>query len=326
MKIGFVGLGNVGTALANMIAHNGYEVLGWEYDKNVVKEINSRHTNEKFLKGFTLHSKLIATQDLENVFTSYDIIFIGVHTRFISKLLTPFQGKETRPDLIITTLSKGIDPETGLTSSETISSLFPDKRRAVISGPSIANEVAKQMPTVLIAAGTDKTSLTAISKVLQNEYFKVYLSDDMIGTEFGGILKNVYAMGSGIIDGFNLSSANLKAIYLAQSFKEMIILSSAFGAKRESTFLMSGLGDLLATSLSTHSHNRTMGELLASGANIREIESKMKALPEGYSNLKIVIDKASKLNTTIPVAETLLAVIEKRADINQFISTLLQLP
>src|SRR5512137_1907852 len=264
MRIGIVGLGNLGAAVANLVASNGHEVMGWEYTAAVVDEINRQHTNARFLPGVVMHQNLTATTDLAAVFQNSEVTFIAIPSVFIQRTLRPLRG-QIAPEIVLVNMAKGIDGATGLTSFQTLSGMFPANPRVMLSGPSIANEFAQGLPTVVVIAGQNKTDLMHVARALDNDYFRTRFSDDEIGVELGGILKNIYAIGLGLFDGKNVTSINFRAVYLTLAMEEITRIGVALGAKVETFLYLSGIGDLLATSLSGHSHNRRMGELLAQG-------------------------------------------------------------
>lgn len=318
MKVGFIGLGNMGTATANLVASNGYEVIGWELDENVVSEINSKNLNSKFLPGIELDPALKATKELSSVFDNCEVVFIAIPSVFVKSTLQPFKDRVAK-NIVLVNLAKGIDSNTGLTSFQTISLLFPQCRKIMLSGPSIANEFAKKMPTVVVLAGKNKADLSIVSHILDNGYFRTRFSDDEIGVELGGILKNIYAIGLGMFDGQNIKSVNFRSAYLTLALAEMKKIGITLGAKKETFSYLSGMGDLLATSLSEHSNNRRLGELLAGGLKLKEIENKMGVLPEGYNALKTILYIAEKFHISTPLAKGLWDVINRRYEVEKFI-------
>ncbi len=318
MRAGIIGLGNMGSAIGNLIANNGYEVIGWEYNKKVVEEINKFHKNEKFLKGITLHPNLRATDKIEEVVSRSDVLFVSIPSAFIKSTLDD-KSDIINKDTIIVNLAKGIDKESELTVFQMLSEIFPDNEKVMLSGPSIANEYSRKMPTVVILAGKNRISLLKVSKLLDNDYFRTRFSDDIIGVELGGILKNIYAIGLGLFDGKGIKSINFRSVYLTIALEEMSRIGIGLGAKLKTFLYLSGMGDLLTTSLSEHSHNRRMGELLASGLDIEEIKNKMGVLPEGYNTLKIILDIAEKYHISIPLAKGLWQVINGKFEVEKFI-------
>ena len=318
MHVGLIGLGNIGTAIANLVASNGYNVLGWEYNTEVVAEINTSHVNSRFLDGVELSPKLAATSNINDVLRRSDVIFIGIPSVFIQKTLEPVR-QEMPPSTILINLAKGIDRETGLSAFQTISMLFPQNRRIMLAGPAIANEFARGMPTVVVLAGRGITDLLHVSRLLNNNHFRTRFSDDEVGVELGGILKNIYTIGLGLFDGKQITSVNFRAAYLTIALEEITRIGVSLGGKAETFAYLAGMGDLLATSLSEHSHNRRMGELLAHGSNLDEIRATMGVLPEGYNTMRYVLSLAEKLHVPAPLAKGLWDVIHGRYDTDGFI-------
>jgi glycerol-3-phosphate dehydrogenase (NAD(P)+) len=323
MQVGVVGLGNVGTAVANLIASNGYDVLGWEYHEPVVQEINDNHTNTKFLGGITLDSRLVATTSIEKVLHGCDVVFLGLPSLYMRRILEPFRGR-LRPDTLLVNLAKGVDRETGLTVFQALGEMFPQHRRVMLAGPAIANEFARGMPTVVVIAGERMADLLILARLLDAGHFRTRFSDDPIGVELGGILKNVYTIGLGIFDGKQISSVNFRSVYLTIALEEITRLGVAMGGKPETFAYLAGLGDLLATSLSEHSHNRRMGELLAGGLSLDEVRAEMGVVPEGYNTIQFALALAEKLHITLPLAHGLWDVINSRLTTDRFVAAFAQ--
>ena len=163
MRAGIIGLGNLGTAVGNLIAVNGHEVIGWEYNPSVADEVNRQHTNQCYLPGVELHPSLTATTGLAAAFEGSDAVFIALPSIFIERTLRPLQGKVAASTVLVN-MAKGIDGATGLTSFQTLSTLFPDNRRVMLSGPSVANEFARQLPTVVVIAGQSTADLMRVAQ------------------------------------------------------------------------------------------------------------------------------------------------------------------
>jgi glycerol-3-phosphate dehydrogenase (NAD(P)+) len=246
------------------------------------------------------------------------VVFVGLPSAFIQKTLEPVRHK-VQPATIIVNLAKGIDRETGLSSFQIISMLFSQNRRIMLAGPAIANEFARGMPTVVVLAGRSITDLLMVGRLLDNHHFRTRFSDDEIGVELGGILKNIYTIGLGLFDGKQITSVNFRAVYLTIALEEITRIGVSLGGKAETFSYLAGMGDLLATSLSEHSHNRRMGELLAHGLSLDEIKSSMGVLPEGYNTMKYVLSLAEKLHVPAPLAKGLWDVIHGRYDTDRFI-------
>ncbi len=323
MRVGMIGLGNMGSAIANLIAGNGYEVLGWEYNADIVQEINSDHLNSRYLPDIDLHENLSATSELQKVAGQSQIIFVAIPSAFVKPTLEPIRYQMNK-DSVLVNMAKGIDGKTGLTSYQTLSLLFPGNSILMLSGPTIANEFARNMPTVVVLAGEHRQDLLSVARLLDNNCFRTRFSDDTTGVELGGILKNIYTIGLGLFDGKDITSVNFRAAYLTIAMEEIAKMGSAMGARIETFLYLAGIGDLLATSLSEHSHNRKMGTYLAQGLSLDEIRSKMGVLPEGYNTLQIILYVAEKLHVSMPLAKGLWDVIHGRYDAEYFIESFIK--
>ncbi len=321
MPVGMIGLGNMGTAIAKILASNGHDVLGWEFHAEVVKEINERHTNTRFLPEIALPENLVATQNLGAVFESASVLFVAIPSAFFRSTLVPFSGVT---DKLFVNLAKGIDPDTLTTAYQTLCTIFPQNRHVMLSGPSIANEFSRGLPTVVMVASSKQQALLRVAQLLENDSFRVRFSNDVIGVELGGILKNIYAIGLGVFDGLGIQSINFRASYLTLALEEMARLGAALGAQKETFLYLAGMGDLLATSLSTHSHNRRLGEWMAKGLTLEEVKTKMGVLPEGYNTLKIALYLAEKHHQTLPLARGLWDVLYGRLAADRFVRTFIR--
>jgi glycerol-3-phosphate dehydrogenase (NAD(P)+) len=318
MKIGMIGLGNMGTAIANNIAKNGHEVYGWEFFEDIVKEINEKHTNSKYLAGIPLSPHLKATRNMEEAVKGMDIIFVGLPSLYIKKIL-PDCGKAIGKDTIIVNLSKGIEDKTCYTAGHMLSDFFKGHQVVILSGPSVANEFAQGLPCGVVIAGDNKETLCKVAHAIETPKFRTRFSNDKIGVEWSGILKNMYAIGLGIIHGVGIDSINFKASYLTRAIEEMADVIEAIGGQRKTVYYLAGLGDLIATSLSEHSHNRRLGELLSKGLTFEQAKKELGVLPEGLRALLSATYLAEKYHTAMPVAEGILKVIDGKIKPQQLV-------
>jgi glycerol-3-phosphate dehydrogenase (NAD(P)+) len=318
MDAGIIGLGNLGTAIGNLISNNGHHVLGWEYNPEVVAEINQRHTNTRYLPEILMNTNLIATNDLAEVFSQCPVVFIALPSIFIQSTLGKLSD-QIDPQTILVNMSKGIDRQSGLTAFQTVSKIFPSNPKIMLSGPAIANEFSKGMPTVVVLAGKNFQDLLHISRMMDCDSFRTRFSGDEMGVELGGILKNIYACGLGLFDGEGITSINFRAVYLTLALEEMSRFGVEMGARLETFLYLAGMGDLVATGLSEHSHNRHMGELLAKGLTLEQIKNEMGVIPEGYNTLRTVLYMAEKIHLTLPIAKGIWDVMHNRSTAHKFI-------
>ncbi len=308
MEVGFVGLGNMGTAVALLVAQKGYGVLAWEYHSSVVEEVNSRHLNSRFLPGVALPESLVATSDLGKVVASSQVLFIAIHSPFLKDTLGPVSSYLSENSLVVS-LVKGVEEGSLKTPSRILREIFPQARVVVLSGPTVANEFSYGLPAGAVLAGESKEDLHRVAFLVDTEFFRTRFTGDVIGVEWSGVLKNIYAIGLGMMDGAGVRSLNFKAAFLTRALQEMGDLVSALGGRRETVHYLAGLGDLIATALSEHSHNRRLGELLGQGMDLGEVEKEMGVIPEGYRTLKVALYLGEKYHVPIPVARSIWRVI-----------------
>ncbi|MBX0327195.1 NAD(P)H-dependent glycerol-3-phosphate dehydrogenase [Oscillochloris sp. ZM17-4] len=318
MQVGIIGLGNLGTALAQLITANGHAVLGWEYNPQVVAEINAGHTNARYLPDIALSPGLTATGQLDEVLAQCATVFVTLPSAFIRSALEP-HAHLLRPGATVINLAKGIDRATGQTAYQTVCALFPGNPCLMLAGPAIAGEFARGMPTLVMLAGGSSAIMLPVAGLLDNDHFRVRFSQDALGVELGGILKNIYAIGLGFFDGKQVSSANFRAAYLTMALEEMARLGVGMGARQETFFYLAGMGDLLATALSARSHNRGFGEQIAAGKQVAEIEAESGVLPEGYQTLRVVLLLAEKIHVPAPLALGIWHVLTGHATAESFI-------
>lgn len=300
-SIGIIGAGSWGTALAEVLAENGYHPLFWTRSNEISHEINSNHTNSLFLPGTKLHKNITATSNIENL-QSLDTIIITVPTQYIREVLT--QHHCVLKDKIIISGSKGIEVHTLLTVSGILKDIgqTDDDHYVVLSGPSHAEEVVQHVPTTVMAASSNQIQAKYVQNLFNNSYFRVYTSSDTIGAELGGALKNVIAIAAGIIDGLKMGD-NTKAALITRGLAEMSRLGTILGADPRTFAGLSGLGDLFVTCSSKHSRNRHVGEEIGKGRNIKEIISEMNMVAEGVATTESAWQLSNTYHVDMPIIE-----------------------
>lgn len=317
MNVTIVGMGNLGSSLAFVMAKNGHRVVGWEFDQSIVDSINIHHVNQRYLPTSVFSTSVSATTNFQEAVEKTDIVFVCLPTRFISAVLIKQAIPVTKK---IVNMSKGFDRESGETSCQLITRLLPGNSLAMVSGPTLANEFVDGVVTGFVAASKDTDLLVLISKLLNNDTISVTYSDDILGTELGGVLKNIYALGLGVFDGQMGSGLNFIGAYFSVALDEMKLLGQALGAKKCAFDQLSGIGDLIATALSDNSHNRTMGKYLAQDESLASIEKKMGVFPEGYISLDFVLGLAAKKAINMPLAQLISDVIQQGLSSKDFFS------
>ncbi len=260
-SVAILGAGNMGTALAQIIAGNGHRVRLWNIEQDVLEEIRDHRVNSKYLPGITLHERITPCWTLEESLADADLALFSVPSpvvRSLARDAAPYiRGRQA-----VLNAGKGLEEGTDKRLSEVLAEELPQQRGiAVMGGPAIASEFARGLPTAVIVATVDARLATEIQATLQNEFFKVETTTDVVGVELGGCLKNVYAIALGMCDGLGYG-ANTKAFFASLALQEMAALSRALGGEERTAYGLAGLGDLLTTGFSAHSRNRTLGETL----------------------------------------------------------------
>lgn len=292
MKTAVIGSGNMGTALACLLADNGHTVTCWDHMPEVVEDIVKNHHNSRFLPDVALPSSVTADILLNHVVREARLIFIAtpsLYFRQVVKEASPF----SMPEAVVVGAAKGLESGTHKRMSQVYSeaALHAPDHYVALSGPSIANEFAHKKPTAIVLAGTSTSCVQKAVAALANPYFRVEVSNDLLGVEVAGVLKNIYALGFGLLDGLNHGSPNLKAAFVIMALKEMKQVAVAMGAKEGTLEGLAGLGDLVTTGFSADSHNRRLGEYLATGMEYDAAVEKLGGVvPEGVRTLEMLME------------------------------------
>jgi len=321
--VGIVGAGAWGTALAVVARRAGRDVLMWAYEPETIAGINGKHRNETFLPGVALDPTIEATSRLNEVATC-DLLLIATpaqHVRRIAGELAPY-CKESQPLVLC---SKGIEQTSGKLISQVVEDVAPSAQIAVLSGPSFAAEVARGLPAAVTLATAEEALGRALAHALSHQPFRCYWSEDVIGAEIGGAVKNVYAIAAGIVAGKNFG-ASAHAALVTRSFAEMVRFGAALGARRETLTGLSGLGDLILTCGSDQSRNRSLGIALGEGKSLEQALGKRVTVTEGVYTAGALVETARARNIDMPIAEAVHAVISGRAGVDEAIGALLARP
>lgn len=306
-QIGVIGAGSWGTSLAKLLSNKGYKVHIWSHETDVVNDINNNHYNSLYLNNIHLPNSLIATDDF-SLLSNSDLFVLAIPTQFIRTTLE--KHRIDFNDKIVANVAKGIEAETLLTVSKLLadtSNVTPDKY-VVLTGPSHAEEVSQNMPTTIVAASDNYDSSHIVQQTFTTETFRVYTSDDVIGCEIGGSLKNVIAIASGIIDGLKLGD-NTKAALITRGLAEISRLGIMLGANPQTFSGLSGLGDLYVTCSSRHSRNRYVGEQIGLGRTLADINSGMRMIAEGVKTTKSAYYLSIKHDVELPIVEQIYKIL-----------------
>ena len=320
MTIGILGGGVWGSALAKLFSNQ--EVLIYTRDKKVMNSINDHHFNPK-LKYAIFNDNVKATDDLEEI-AKKNIIFIALPSQSIREVLSKSYFQNLDADIIIA--SKGIEISSSMFLSNLVASLIKPKSLSIMSGPCFSDEVAQDLPTAATFASSNTSIFDTISGMLKSKKFRIYYSDDVIGCQIGGALKNIYAIAAGISDGLNLGE-NARSALITRSFVEISRFATFFKSKKETLFGLSGLGDLMLTCNSSKSRNTNFGIKIA---NIKhknfEKELDKNAITEGYFTAKAAIKIASENGIEMPILESVFNILYNQFDIEDEINKLMSRP
>ena len=306
-KAAVLGAGSWGTALSIALGERGLDVTLFGNEAEIADEINTRHRNEKYLPGVSLPENVSATLDIAQLIDC-PLILLVVPSKVARLVLGQLRDAGLPEDAILLTCTKGLDPETGELMHELIREIMPNNPVAVLSGPTHAEEVARRVATAAVIGCADEATATRIQEVFTLPWFRTYTSDDIIGIEIGSVVKNVFAIAAGIVDGLGLGD-NAKAGMVTRGLGEMTRIGEALGAKPETLRGLSGVGDLIVTCYSVHSRNNRVGRLLGEGKTLEEAIASMNQVAEGVPNAKSVYELARKMNVRTPIIDQIYAVL-----------------
>ncbi|WP_306097390.1 NAD(P)H-dependent glycerol-3-phosphate dehydrogenase [Qipengyuania flava] len=296
MSVGVIGAGAWGTALAQMLASDGRDVLIWAREAELVAEINSARTNSLFLPSATLSDTIRATGDLGEM-AGLDALLVVTPAQHMGSVLAAMP--EHPRDLVL--CSKGIEAGTGRLMNHVAKDAAPGSAIAVLSGPTFAHEVAAGLPTaVTLACAEGEEQWDRIAPLVARQAFRPYFSDDVTGAEIGGSVKNVLAIACGVVDGLGLGQ-NARAALIARGYAEMLRFGEALGARAETLAGLCGLGDLVLTCSSTSSRNFSLGKALGEGRKADELMADRKTVAEGAHTAPVLVELAARYAIAMPI-------------------------
>lgn len=320
MKFSILGAGSWGTAFAKLLVENGHEVLIWARRGELADQINKYHANDDYLPNVRLPETLIASSDISSAVHFSDNLVIAVPTKYVDETMAKIERKPA----VIVNLSKGID-EKLRTISSIVKSRWRDADYLVLSGPCHAVEVAKRLPTSVVIAGPNSIT-EAFQQAFSNDYFRVYVNDDVLGVEICGAVKNVIAIAAGILDGLG-QWHNAKAALITRGLQEIARFGLSLGARSPLTFMgLAGMGDLIVTCTSPYSRNRYVGEMIGKGMALKDILSQMKMVAEGVYTVGPLLRMADSLHIDMPICRQVYDVLFRKKDPYQAISELMSRP
>ncbi|MGP5009410.1 NAD(P)H-dependent glycerol-3-phosphate dehydrogenase [Psychrobacter glacincola] len=306
LRLAFLGGGSFGTAMANLAARNGCDTTLWVRNKRTVKAMIKTQTNKKYLPGYKLDDSLKYSHDLAAAVKDKDIVFIavpGLAFRETLKNIAPFISGQS-----IVSLTKGMEKDTFAMMSDIIKDELPEVNFGVMSGPNLAIEIMKNMPSATVIASESEPLRHAVQAALHSAFFRVFASDDVKGVELGGALKNIYAIAMGMAAAYDVGE-NTKAMILTRALAEMSRFGVEAGANPLTFLGLSGVGDLYATCSSELSRNYRIGNMLGRGMSIEAAVKKLGQTAEGVNTIQQVHEKATKEGIYMPITHALYAVI-----------------
>lgn len=298
--VAVLGAGSWGTTVAHLAAHNVPTVV-WARDPAVADEINETHVNSRYLSGYQLHPDLTATSDLAEAVSKADVLVMGVPSHGFRATL-----EEVKPHLRawvpVVSLSKGLEQGSRLRMTQLIDEVLPGHPYGVLTGPNLAKEILAGDAAAAVIAMSDPGISEELQRVFSSNLFRVYVNDDVVGSELAGALKNVMALAAGMADGLGTGD-NTRAAVITRGLAELTRLGVAMGGRAETFAGLAGMGDLVATCISPQSRNRHVGEQLGKGRSLEEIIEEMHMVAEGVKATKVVMELAREHDVYMPIAE-----------------------
>lgn len=321
--IGIIGGGAWGTALAQTVAGTGRDALIWAREEDVVSSINAKHENITFLPGVTLHERVRATGSLTEAAQADALLLVPPAQHLRSTLNALKAGLDDKKPVVI--CAKGVEIETGALLSQIAADVVPQSPLAILTGPTFAAEIARGLPSAVTLAMRNIEQATDLAGTLTSKNLRMYPSDDIVGAQIGGAVKNVIAIACGIIEGKKLGDS-ARAALVTRGLAEIARLASALGAKRETLMGMCGVGDLILTCSSMQSRNFSLGVALGQGRKLEEILAERNSVTEGVHTAKALIVMARNNAVDMPVSDAVYRCLSEGADVNAMIERMLERP
>jgi glycerol-3-phosphate dehydrogenase (NAD(P)+) len=310
-KVAVIGDGAWGTALAMVLAERGAGVIQWSISPEYADEMQRSRTNPRFLPGVRLPEGVLVTSG-PRAFEHADLVISAVPSRYLREVLTRLAPSFNRARPFVSA-TKGLEFPGRMRATRVLAEVLGERPIAVVSGPSHAEEVARRLPTAVVAASTDAGLALRVQDLLTTDHFRVYTSDDPVGVELGGALKNVLSIAGGLVDGLGLGD-NAKAALLTRGQAELARLGTRLGGRPESFGGLSGMGDLVVSCISRHGRNRLVGERLGRGESLDAILADIAGVPEGVLTCKAVVELAGEHDVEMPISREVHAVLFEGKD------------
>ena len=300
-RIGILGAGSWGTALAILLHDNGHDVTVWSIHEEEVETLNTTRRHEHKLPGVEIPEGIVFTTDMKETMSDKDVCVLAVPSPFIRSTCQKMK-QYVRAGQIIVNVAKGIEENTLYTLTDIIEEELPYADACVLSGPSHAEEVSRRLPTTCVVSSRTRKTAEYLRSVFVSPVFRVYISPDMLGIELGGALKNVIALAAGTADGLGYGD-NTKAALITRGIAEIARLGIKMGGKPETFYGLTGIGDLIVTCASMHSRNRKAGYLMGQGYTMEEAMKEVQMVVEGVYSAKAALELSRKYQVEMPIVE-----------------------
>ena len=310
-RVAVIGAGSWGTTFGKILADGGAQVTMWARRPELANEIHQAKRNSEYLPGINLPRSMSATHHLSEALDGADQVYLSIPSQSLRQNLKAVRPLVADSDVPIISLMKGVERRSGLRMSQVIEQeLHIDSGRiAVASGPNLALEIAREQPTAAVISSTSRETAEAVARCARNTYFRTFVNTDVIGTEFGGVLKNLIAVAIGIVDGVGYGE-NTKAAIITRGLVEMTDFAVAFGAQADTLQGLAGLGDLIATCQSPLSRNNTAGRLLGQGYRFDDVVKQMNQTAEGLASVAPILQLAREVGVEMPIVEQVKRVLD----------------
>lgn len=311
LKVGLLGGGSWGTTVASLITRNAPVTL-WARNSAVVEEINTQHSNEKYLPGASLAAALRATDDVAEAVSTADVVVMGIPSQSFRSVLNEVK-RHIRPWVPIVSLTKGLELSTRKRMTEIISEVLPGHPSGVLTGPNLAREIMAGQAAASVIAMEDETIVSELQALFSSGLFRVYTNNDVIGCELGGVLKNIIAIAVGMGDGLGAGD-NTRSALITRGLAEITRLGVAMGGRRETFAGLTGIGDMIATCTSAQSRNRHVGYELGKGRALQDIIDDMVMVAEGAKSAPAVMALGEQYGVEMPISSDVYKVLKGEAD------------
>lgn len=320
-NISIIGDGGWGTTLAIYLHRQGYNLRMWGAFEDYTREVSHKRVNVKFLPGIKIPKGIIWDSDLAGAVKYGDLIVLATPSQYLAGVLQKIHPLDYKNKIFLSVV-KGIDIVSLKRMSEIVVDELGPVALAVLSGPTIASELARGIVTTAVIASNNQPLASRLQKIFHSKIFRIYTNNDVIGVELGGSVKNVIALACGVCDGLGLGT-NAKAAVLSRGLAEMSRLGQALGAKKETFFGLAGLGDLVTTCVNTQSRNRTVGEALGQGKGIESQLKSMSMVAEGVGTAKALYRLCRKLKIKMPISQEVYKIIYQKKKVKAALESLM---